>query len=483
MVATLTFDDFVKNLSGLKGQYGQQKDAAGKTSIRGQGVQLRADALKQGFNLNDLETQSQSSFQSMYPGNDAPQNQNYVSQLHNEAKKSYDNYMAAGSKFSGDVQGETKTGGSLLTTGTPVTTTTGANNTDLNDQTQQYFRQLQSMMSDKTAYNPDTDPAYQAYQNMFQRDAKSASNRAMADLNRRGISGGSIAQNQLAQIEQGAVNKAQDLIPGLAQNFQTNKQTQINNLSDVWKNLMSADQNEKTFGLQEAGVTGNYVPQETQNIFEEILRSKQAYGSADAAGKQGYADRNKELYNTLASMGIDTSILDGKVKYEDAAKNIANYKNPTLNKKEFDYKKERDKKDYEYKMDKDKKEFDYKVASDEWDNGFKVSQESWKRYADQSRLNDADSTRNNEVEWKKHLKAIDLTEANGNKATNDYMATILNSGSREEALKAIYTHQADIVETGANVDKILAAINAQWPNTKTTGGADPIDVKDIVNKK
>lgn len=488
-VGQLTFDQFVKNLSGLKSQYGTQKDATGKTNIRNQGIQLRSDALGQGFDLNDLESKAQT----MFSGNDTftPQQENYVQTLHNEAKSlKPTNYMGAGTSISGGGQ----------TTDTTQKNTEKQGQMNWGDEAQKKFQQLESMLTNRAAYDPSTDPIYQSAQVSAQRGAEEASNRTLSDLNRRGISGGSIAQNQLAQIEQGAVTKVQDMIPGLAANFQNGQQNDINNLSSMFSALLGADQHEqsaatqvnqfdKNFGIQEAGVTGNYVSSDTQNIFDQILGNKQAYGSATDVGKKGLADTNKQLYNTLASMGIDPSMIDGKVKYEDAVKNIANFKNPTMNQKEINYNKEQDKKAFDYNAEQDKIAFNYKVSQDEWDNGFKVSQESWSRYADQQRLNDADASRanttasiNNTEAWRKHLKDKDITEANGNKATNGYMTRVLDSKSRDEALNYIYENQNAIVNDGANVDKVLGAINSKWPGPGKEDASGTPSIFDALNK-
>lgn len=469
-IGTLTFDDFVSNLAGLKKQYNATTDKTAQTGIRNQGVQLRSDALGQGFDLNDLESKSQIA----YAGNDqfTGKQQVYAKQSQDEANSLYSSKQV-------DVKG--------AGVETPAVDKTDGQSgpMDAGQQADQYLQQLQSIMSDNTPYDPNTDPAYQSLQVTAQRGAKEASNRALAEANRRGISGGSIAQNQIASIEQGAVNKVQDLIPGLAQNFQAGKQTQIGNLTQLFNALTGKDQYERSFDIQEAGVTGNYMPDELENIFSEILGTKQAVigtqkGSAEY---QGYVDKNKALYDQLATMGIDPSFINGNVGYEDAQKAIAGFKNPTVNMQEMLYNKEQDQKAIEYKTEQDKKAFDYKIATDDWDRGFKISQEKWNQYAEGARLADADATRSNTETWRKHLKDKDLTEKQGNTATNGYMSSILDSNSREEALDYIFENQTDIVNDGANVDKILGAINSKWPTPKaeTSGGILNPTIQGILN--
>ncbi len=68
-----------------------------------------------------------------------------------------------------------------------------------------------------------------------------------------------------------------------------------------------------------------------------------------------------------------------------------------------------------------------------------------------------------EADYRSYLKQKDLTEQQGEMATNGYISQILAQPTADAAFNYIVEHANDIVNDGADINKILAAFRQKWP--------------------
>lgn len=105
------------------------------------------------------------------------------------------------------------------------------------------LRQLVERTSQPFAYNPETDPAYQAAVKQAQSGAKLASRGAMEDLNARGILNSSITADNVAQIQQDAMGRVNaEILPQLMSQAYAREQQQTGNLFNLFGAYSDIDQ-------------------------------------------------------------------------------------------------------------------------------------------------------------------------------------------------------------------------------------------------
>lgn len=205
-------------------------------------------------------------------------------------------------------------------------------------QANQYYSKLTDLLKSQNPYNPQTDPVAQSYQQQFQQGAQQASNRAMADMNRRGILDSSITGDRVTRIQQEANQGFQNLIPGLAQNHYARQQQQIGNTMNMFNTLLGAGQNEAARREQmrqfDVSSTGRYIPAGAQGLISQLLDLKREAETPGAGAQRvselrGQAD---QIRNQLRSMGIQNvdELFGADVNLQGASQNIGQAYTPTL---------------------------------------------------------------------------------------------------------------------------------------------------------
>ncbi|HAY22603.1 MAG TPA: hypothetical protein DCY27_10660 [Desulfobacterales bacterium] len=122
---------------------------------------------------------------------------------------------------------------------------------------------------------------------MAEAEAGRASQAAMEELNARGILPSTITSDRLAQIRQRSAESVAGMIPGLYQAAMQERQAQIGNLGTSLNALMalqqavqSQEQAQWQRGLQEAGLTGEYMGAPTWQA-AQAERQWERQGEAD----------------------------------------------------------------------------------------------------------------------------------------------------------------------------------------------------------
>lgn len=366
------------------------------------------------------------------------------------------------------------------------------------DQGNDYLSKASNLLSGNAQYNPDTDPVYASAKLSADRNAQSASNQSMADMNRRGILNSTITTDRDAQIKQDAANKVTDLIPQLANNFQNQQQNQFSNYQNLANSYLTEGQNTQNYGLnlaaQNANETGFYVdpslpsadqiqqqmdanseawktatPEEQQKLHQQNIDLSAKLGKSYDPKTGTYSEGNGKVQGTptldLQKM-LYGSILDNQSQYgalpQGSGKAVSKLpafsdlssliggveQQPTL-----DYQK--------YGLDVNKNEFDQNQAG--------ISNDLKQKQYDLS------VTKNNQdADYQGWLKSSGISKQNGEKATNGYTSKILGFGSRDEAINYLNKFGDDITNDGANISNILNAIDEKWPKpSNASSGSTP----------
>lgn len=220
---------------------------------------------------------------------------------------------------------------------------------DYGAMTPEMIKQIQNGYLNNPAYDPATDPAYQASLALANKQANAAGLSTMEDMNERGILNSTITSDRVGQIKQGASDAVIGNIPGLQANYNNNHQNNMNGLSNLLNTTIGASQFQQTFAegnrqfdknfsLDEAETTGRYMPPEAQALIDSVINAKKITSMTNIspqdrakAGEQANAARAK-----LSAMGIDISGIGGSVGYQDAITNLSSLGRNTLPQQKMD---------------------------------------------------------------------------------------------------------------------------------------------------
>jgi len=235
-------------------------------------------------------------------------------------------------------------------------------------QYQQYQQQLNEAMGQLKSfmqpmrYDPNTDPQAVAYKQFYDNLAKQGSQNAMEAMNDRGLLNSSMTAGEIAKAQQDANLAFGTKVADLGSQFYQNQQNQINNATrlvgllgdlqqrgadnayrdrafdadEAYRNkAFDADQKyrDKQLGIQEAGLTGSYMPEGARDIINNILSLKQQAEQQGVTPEQmaNFKKSADEQRAALARMGIDPSMVGFEQGYDQASQNAANYRGiPTL---------------------------------------------------------------------------------------------------------------------------------------------------------
>jgi hypothetical protein len=203
-------------------------------------------------------------------------------------------------------------------------------------------------------YNPDADTAYQAAANAARRNAQTAQANTNARLRATGQGHSSYSEavaNQIAQqAEQNIANDIQPQYENMAYNRYLNDQNmQRQNLMDqltVGQDYNALDQQAFQNALAkaqdsraDASLTGYYLPPVAQNYINQILDLKRQATQQGVTSDQMNTLKSEadDLRQKLAATGVDPNIVGYDADYNQALKNVADYRGvPTIQKQQLD---------------------------------------------------------------------------------------------------------------------------------------------------
>jgi len=133
-------------------------------------------------------------------------------------------------------------------------------------------------------YNPEEDPRYQAAQKLAEAQAQRASQRAMEELNARGILNSTVTSDRLGQIQQQSAESVASMIPGLYQSALQERQSQLGNLGDLANVLMKLYQTEQGQAQQPSRYDQALATEVAQQAAQEKLDWDRRYKEAGLTG-------------------------------------------------------------------------------------------------------------------------------------------------------------------------------------------------------
>lgn len=195
-------------------------------------------------------------------------------------------------------------------------------------------------------YDAASDPVYQSLLANYKTEANKASGDTAAYLNKRGILNSSITSNDIAQIQQQAIDKANnDMITSLlpqaynryrdtvGDQYQANR-NQINDLATLLG--LTSDTNQQRLDNQYRNDQANYQQSvDNRNYNRGVLESDRNYNRGILESDRNYnrgvleSDRNYGLDQSQLALSRSNSAIDNALARE-----------------KFDYQKEQDKKNY-----------------------------------------------------------------------------------------------------------------------------------------
>ncbi|WP_170230337.1 hypothetical protein, partial [Aneurinibacillus danicus] len=260
-----------------------------------------------------------------------------------------------------------------------------------------------------------------------------------------------------------------------------------NRKQQQWQRGMAEKQFEQDSAVQDAQLTGNYVPAEVQNLVSAILAAKQGWGSADTNQRNTLAAQAAQARNQLtANYRINADQLFGpNVTLAQALSNAQKLYTPTLAKQEADRNQQwrmveasgqlpngqktwaRQYQEGQLgleagRLDLANKEFgldQQKFAHQQWTDQEQIALSKARQALDEKQYQ-------TDADYKAFLKTQGISETNAKKATAGYIGQALSKPTREDALGYITANSAAIANDGADMREIIAAIDAKYGGVK-----------------
>ena len=201
----------------------------------------------------------------------------------------------------------------------------------VNTALQQYMQALQNPRT-FTAQDAIGTPQYQAAQAQLQQQAQQATRQAQESLGGAGLGRSSVLTDRTQRIQNQANEYLQtQVLPQIIQQLQQQEMQRTQNLAAMLDALTRQqglyDQRQNIAfeqAMQEAGLTGTYVPQAARPILDELLALK-AEAERPGLSEAQYAAYRAEgdrLRNILRSLGVDPSFIGSDVTSTQAAQAI-----------------------------------------------------------------------------------------------------------------------------------------------------------------
>lgn len=196
------------------------------------------------------------------------------------------------------------------------------------DQANAYRLQIEELLNTPFSYNYQTDPSFIAAQQLAQSGAARAKDTTYADMADRGILNSTITSDRVAEINRDAELKPLEMIPSLQAQALSQRNADLNTLLNLYSSAQSAGMQEQQFNrmfpLQEAAVTGRYLPDGAKELIDSIISAKSQWATADKETQEQLRQIGIDARSRLAAMGIDAENLFGAhLSTDEARTNIA----------------------------------------------------------------------------------------------------------------------------------------------------------------
>jgi hypothetical protein len=148
---------------------------------------------------------------------------------------------------------------------------------DYRNKQMELMNKYEQMMDKPFEYNPESDPRYQAYKQLAQKQAGVASQNAMESLNSRGILNSTVTSDRLGQIQQSAEQNALAAVPQFYEQAAQQRNDSLRNTAQLLGMV-----------TDEARDTRNYdrgVLESDRNYDRGILESDRSYGLQERGQK------------------------------------------------------------------------------------------------------------------------------------------------------------------------------------------------------
>lgn len=241
---------------------------------------------------------------------------------------------AAGAAATGAATGAATVAGGAI--GNPPKTDTGVSHSgsstmgygELFGNAEDLYGRLDKQLNTDFKFDPSTDASYIAAQQLADEGAKDASRMTLETMNDRGIVNSSITSSQLGQIEQKAKLEPLKLIPQLQAQALQKRQGDMGIMANLFSNVMNTGQQryqfDQTMPMQQAAVTGRYLPEEAKGLVDTIMNAKVNWPKAGTKEEKAqWATKAKDARDQLTAMGYDAEkMFGGNVGLAEAGKNF-----------------------------------------------------------------------------------------------------------------------------------------------------------------
>jgi hypothetical protein len=251
------------------------------------------------------------------------------------------------------------------------------------------FSKLEGLSNAQFAYNPETDPAYQAQRQLAQLRAKDANMATMETMNDRGLLQSTVTNSQLDQNSQRAEQEAAAYIPQYRDQAYGQFQDNINRNKDLLG--YATDQENTQYGrnYQEGrdAVNDNFSRADRTGILEipganeglsRLAELGELFKQGDKTQQAQYRQEANQVRSELTRLGVDPTLFDENLNTDQRLANIGKGGISTLAKQGQDYNQAADSRNFEFQKVQQEwdnafaqGQFDFQKAQTVWDNNFK----------------------------------------------------------------------------------------------------------------
>lgn len=429
-------DDYAKQLSALKTAY-----AGGDKSAAQKGTDLRAKAVKDGVNLNDLENAS-FKMAGLTPTGTVSQQAAYRGQQNQAGVKAFAASDVAGAANAGVTNEHLDTANKMMT-------------------------QLQAMMDKGFNYDANTDTVLQSQKVLFDQGAAKATNKAVAMMNDRGIADSSMTHEQAQQIQQDANTQFNALIPQYQAMAYDKWHQGMADQMDMAKTQYGMGIDDRNFNADQAwkkaDATGIYQDPQVTGMINEINRLKSLYPTATKDQQAAYHIAADDLRSKLSGLGIDASMFGSNKTLAQSSSNVDKAGIKTMASKTFDH---------NIAMDK------AQLTGYGPDGKRTMAGQALDENIRENKSQDARGWASINAAAKARTSAADLKEI-----TASYVTRFVNSTKgRDATLNDFYTNIPDMIRDGIDTDYIGKLIDQKFPAPKdSSGGGGGMSASDYLS--
>jgi hypothetical protein len=235
---------------------------------------------------------------------------------------------------------------------------------DSNPQVQQFneyqkkqaelMNRFEGMMNQPNTYNPESDPRYQAYKKLYEKQAGVASQNAMETFNDRGILNSTVTSDRLGQIQQDAQQNALADIPEFYAQDQQAQQDRLRNtaqllglVTDEARNAQEVNYRNERDEVGDRRYNEQFTAQQTQQEWDNAFKEKGFdFNKAQQLWDNNFKNKSfeqgvKEFAQSNAMNWSRLSLQEREFVAEQAYKNEA----MKLNREQFEFDKEQSSQD------------------------------------------------------------------------------------------------------------------------------------------